>query len=77
MWRKIKLFSKSCICKFFNKDINNSTDLINAIFEANKIATQSIDTIVNFAAQTHVDNSLIDPMIFGKLIFRAQLMLQQ
>ena len=63
---KIKLFSKSCICKFFNKDINNSTDLINAIFEANKIATQSIDTIVNFAAQTHVDNSLIDPSDFWK-----------
>ena len=63
---KIKLFFKTCIGKYFNKDINNKDDIINAIYDTNKISTHRVDTIVNFAAQTHVDNSLVDPSDFWK-----------
>ena len=63
---KMKLFFKTCIGKYFNKDINNKDDIINAIYDTNKISTHPVDTIVNFAAQTHVDNSLVDPSDFWK-----------
>ena len=63
---KMKLFFKTCIGKYFNKDINNKDDIINAIYDTNKISTHPVDTIVNFAAQTHVDNSLVDPNDFWK-----------
>ena len=63
---KMKLFFKTCIGKYFNKDINNKDDIINTIYDTNKISTHPVDTIVNFAAQTHVDNSLVDPSNFWK-----------
>lgn len=63
---KMKLFFKTCIGKYFNKDINNKDDIINAIYDTNKISTHPVDTIVNFAAQPHVDNSLVDPSDFWK-----------
>lgn len=63
---KMKLFFKTCIGKHFNKDINNVDDIISAMHDTNKISTYPIDTIVNFAAQTHVDNSLVDPSDFWK-----------
>lgn len=63
---KMKLFFKTCIGKYFNKDINNKDDIINAIYDTNRISTHPVDTIVNFAAQTHVDNSLVDPSDFWK-----------
>ena len=63
---KMKLFFKTCIGKYFNKDINVISDLTDSLLNANKIATNPVDTIVNFAAQTHVDNSLSDPKEFWK-----------
>ena len=63
---KMKLFFKTCIGKYFNKDINVISDLTDSLLNANQIATNPVDTIINFAAQTHVDNSLSDPKEFWK-----------
>ena len=44
--------------KFFHGDINNQ-ELINEIF-----IDEKIDTVVHFAAESHVDRSILDPEIF-------------
>lgn len=44
--------------QFIKGDIANSEDVEKAM--------QSVDTVVHFAAQSHVDRSIIDPLIFVK-----------
>ena len=63
---KIRLFYKACIGKFYGKDINSYRELELAIKEINNSVSQPIDTIINFAAQTHVDNSLENADDFWK-----------
>jgi dTDP-glucose 4,6-dehydratase len=46
--------------KFIKGDINNS-ELIEYIFEE-----YNIDGVINFAAESHVDRSILDPQIFVK-----------
>lgn len=64
--KKIALFNKACVNKFLNGDINCYSQILKAIDYSNKISYEPIDTIVNFAAQTHVDNSLKDATDFWK-----------
>ena len=55
-----KKFNNNNNYKFINGDICDN-ELVNLIFEK-----YSIDGVVNFAAETHVDNSIINPEIFIK-----------
>ncbi len=55
---QLKIFKKNNKFKFYKGNISNQS-LIKYIFKNFKI-----DSIVNFAAETHVDNSITSPQIF-------------
>ena len=57
---KTEKFSSNSNYKFFKGDICNQT-LLNTIFKEFQI-----DGVINFAAETHVDNSITNPMPFIK-----------
>jgi dTDP-glucose 4,6-dehydratase len=46
-------------------DIGN-LELVRHIVGTHKIDTPKIDTVINFAAETHVDRSILDPFVFSQ-----------
>jgi dTDP-glucose 4,6-dehydratase len=48
-----------------NGDIGN-LELVRQIVGTRKIDCPKIDTVINFAAETHVDRSILDPFVFSQ-----------